>query len=364
MQWLEDVLRRGWHSHRPAVEVLTAAGVVARTLSYADLLAAAAGLAADLTAIVSHHQLRVLIVAANSPEHIVADLATTIAGAVTTALSPGSDEAELRYTAAGVDVVLCDSDGMVTVNRLGLDRPIRTVDCAGRPAGDAPELAGDSDDARKLVVCPNAEQELALPCGTIDEVLRAVRLRAPTGVWRRYLCLTPLHTLTEQVFVYLTLQHRGTVRLGSSATVNLANAEATAAQLTAPVAEALEAVLKRRPELDGEDLCQVLFGAPTAPYLVCFDPLAPTAELAARGVPVHRGFAVDGVYPLTLAAQGTPGPGVGEPLSHIWLKVGENGELMVKSKSKLIIPWRPAEDGWLRLGIQGDVDPAGRIHIA
>jgi hypothetical protein len=362
MQWLEDVLRRGWPSHRPAVEVLTG-GAVSRTLSYAELLSAAAALAAELTEIVSHHQLRALVVAANSPEHIVADLATMIAGAATTAVPPHANEAEIRYIAAGSDVVLCDSDGRRALERLALDRPIRTVDAHESPGLARPELPGDADDARKVVVCPSTEREFALPSGAIDEVLRAVRLRAPTGVWRRYLVLTPLSSLTEQTFVYLTLQHQGTVRLASSNTVDLADAGATAAQLTAPVAEALEAVLKRRPELDGEDLCRVLFGAPTAPYLVCFDPLAPTGELTARGVPVHRGFAAAGTCPITLAAQGTPGHSVGEPLSHVWLKVAEDGELMVKSKSQLIIPWRSAGDGWLGLGVRGSVDPSGRIHI-
>jgi hypothetical protein len=186
-----------------------------------------------------------------------------------------------------------------------------------------------------------------------------VRLRAPTGVWRRYLALTPLSSLTEQTFVYLTLQHQGTVRLSSSNNL----ADATAAQLTTPVAEALAAVLQRHRELDGEDLCRVLFGGPTAPFLMCFDPLAPTDELTARGVPVHRGFAAAGTYPITLAAQGIPGDHVGEPLSHVWLKVADDGELLVKSKSQLIIPWRSAGDGWLGLGVRGNVDPSGRLHI-
>jgi long-chain acyl-CoA synthetase len=362
MQWLEDVLRRSWSSHRPAVEVL-ADGLVRRTLSYAELLSAAAALAADLTETVSHQQLRALVVAANSPEHIVADLATMIAGAATTAVPPDADEAEIRHIAADADIVLCDTDGRRVVDRLALARPVRTVDARQRPGVTVPELPGDADDARKVVVCLSVDREFALPCGAIDEVLRAVRLRAPTGVWRRYLAGTPLSTLTEQAFVYLTLQHQGTVRLTSSNTVNLADAEPTAALLTAPVAEALEAVLKRRPELDGEDLCRALFGGPTAPYLACFDPLAPTDELIARGVPVHRGFAAAGSYPLTLAAQGTPGHSVGEPLSHVWLKVADDGELMVKSKSQLIIPWRTAGDGWLGLGVRGNVDAAGLIHI-
>ena len=360
MQWLEDVLRHGWLSHRPAVEVLTAAGMVSRTLSYAELLAAAAALAADLATIVSHHQQRVLVVAANSPEHIVADLATMIAGAATTALSPHAAETEIRYIALSADIVLCDRDGRRAVDRLALDCPIRTVDARERPGVTAPEPAGDAD---KVVVCPDSDREFALPSGAIDEVLRAVRLRAPTGVWRRYLAVTPLSTLIEQIFVYLTLQHQGTVRLTSSNTPNLANAEPTATQLTAPAAEALAAVLKRRPELAGEDLCRVLFGAPAAPYLMCFDPLAPTDELTARGVPVHRGFAMDGVYPLTLATQGTSAHSVGEPLSHVWLKVAVDGELLVKSKSRLVIPWRSGEDGWLALGVRGELDPAGRVHL-
>jgi long-chain acyl-CoA synthetase len=351
MQWLEDVLRRGWTSHRPAV------AADGRTLSYAELLSAAATLAADLTETVSHHQLRALVVAGNSPEHIVADLATMIAGAATTAVPPDAGEAEIRYMAAGADVVLCDLAGRRVVDELALNCPVRTVDARENPGVERPELPGDADDARKVVVCPPAEREFALSSAAIDEVLRAVRLRAPTGVWRRYCALTPLSSLTEQAFVYLTLQHQGTVRLGPPNSMPLV--DATAAQLTAPVAESL---LKQHPELDGEDLCRELFGGPTAPYLVCFDPLAPVDELTARGVPVHQGFAA-GTYPITLAAQGTSGHGVGEPLSHVWLKVADDGELLVKSKSQLIIPWRSAGDGWLGLGVRGNVDTAGRIHL-
>jgi len=348
MQWLEDVLRRGWTSHRPAV---VADG---RTLSYAELLSAAAALAADLAETVSHHQLRALIVAGNSPEHIVADLATMIAGAATTALSP--DSSEIRHAAAGVDVVLCDADGRQVVDLLALDRPIRTVAASENLGVERPELPGDADDARKVVVCSRGDREFALPSAAIDELLRAVRLRAPTGVWRRYLVLTPLSSLTEQTFVYLTLQHQGTVHLAAPDTAQLA--DVSAAQVTVSVAESL---VKRHPELDGEDLCRELFGGPTAPYLVCFDPLAPIDELTARGVPVHRGFAFG--YPITLAAQGTSGHGVGEPLSHVWLKVADDGELLVKSKSQLIIPWRSAGDGWLGLDVRGTVDKAGRLHL-
>ncbi|MFC0548517.1 AMP-binding protein [Kutzneria chonburiensis] len=343
MQWLEDVLRRGWTCHRPAVHA------DGRTLSYAELLSAAAALAAELTETVSHHQLQALIVAGNSAEHLVADLATMIAGAATTALPP--DSTEIRHTAAGADVVLCDADGRVVVDGLGLDRPIRTVDVREKPGVARPELPGDTDDARKVVVCPLAEREFALPSAAVDEMLRAVRLRAPTGVWRRYLALAPLSSLTEQTFVYLTLQHQGTVLLSN------ALHDVSAAQLTAPVAESL---LRQHPELDGEDLCRALFG-PTTPYLVCFDPVAPIDELTARGVPVHRGFAI-GTYPITLAAQGTSGHS-GEPLSHVWLKVADDGELMVKSKSHLIMPWRSADDGWLGLGVRGSLDTAGRILV-
>ena len=74
-------------------------------------------------------------------------------------------------------------------------------------------------------------------------------------------------------------------------------------------------------------------------YLREHDAAAAMPALSMRR-PLHS------LHVLTLAAQGTPHENwIGEPLSHVWVRVGDDGELLAKSKSQLIIPWLPAEDG-------------------
>ncbi|MFB9885107.1 AMP-dependent synthetase/ligase [Balneatrix alpica] len=62
---------------------------------------------------------------------------------------------------------------------------------------------------------------------------------------------------------------------------------------------------------------------------------------------------------------------VGRPLSHLQIRLGENGELLVKGDSVMQGYWKQADataaildaDGWLSTGDLAEIDQRGRIHI-
>ncbi|MGW6918034.1 hypothetical protein ACWGB8_30105 [Kitasatospora sp. NPDC054939] len=219
VRWLEGVLDRGWRNPTAAVQVLGADGEIDRSVTYGDLLRSAVALAARIGPRPGEWQQRVAIFALSGPEYVVADLAALIAGAVVISAGTAAHEAPDAETLCGAALLMADRRGRAVLTgrypkglaELGCE--IVPVEQEPAPVVEPRSLGGDLDDVCKVlrVGAPEGRRRVALTGIALERIMRSPQIRRRCD-WRRYHSPgAPLSQLADQVNVYHTLQHGGTV---------------------------------------------------------------------------------------------------------------------------------------------------------
>lgn len=396
MQWLDQVFR--WRdSDTPLVEVL---GAPARTVTYRAAFDAATALAARLAGAPTRpggegERPRVGLVAHNSPEWVVADLACLI-GAVTEVPVPLAFTADqARSLLRDVDVCLVDTPGRERLAAWGGDvlpagAPVWVVDLAA-PAAERPTPtttpaaaltvegsgsaiasaaghAGGSLTVRQMPVRPtedwickvihtsgttSAPKGVRIRAAGLDRLLAELNGRVPTDLGRRYLSVVPLSLLIEQVAAeYLTMLGGGTLvllpptvpllgtapRALPAVLAQVPAARPTAMQGPPVLFESFAQIAAAHPDDDREALCRRLFGTAEPAFLACGGaPISHRvlAALADRGIPVYEGYGLS--ENSSVVSWNSPGayrPGsVGRPLDHVEVRFAADGELLIRSAS-------------------------------
>ena len=222
------------------------------------------------------------------------------------------------------------------------------------------------------------------------QLLESLRKRSARGAYQRYLSLVPLSLLIEQVTAaYMTFLDGGTLvflppelpLLGDSGATtaalmpHLQAAKPTALTLPPAMVQALLMASRGLSQAPLQQRCQRLFGQDTAPFIACGGaPVSPQvlSELQALGVPVYEGYGLS--ENSSVVAWNSPGRfkvgTVGQPLDHVQVQLGADGELLVKSSS-LFAGYANADpsscevdaQGWLHTGDLAQVDGEGFIRI-
>ncbi|WP_035841451.1 AMP-binding protein [Kitasatospora azatica] len=409
MRAVEQALSQYAESDQPLVRVLDEQGRVVARHSYRQLTRAARALADRLSAGLLDRlspglslglgpdAARVGVICGNTPEYVVADLAL-LALRVTEIPVP---LAFSREQAAGLletaELCLVDAQGAARLAEWGPQ-----VLPEGCPVVEvtASQLGGDVGDSAYLVP-QGAEDWICKIIHTSGTTSRpkGVRIRAhgigalidslhtvmPPNAFARYLSFVPFSLLIEQVTgLYLVLLDGGCLTLlppaaalvGTSAgAVEAALPQLAAARPTAVVATpALVAALAEAARQAGPEPWRTLFGTDAAPLVCCGGaPVHPDTlrELALAGIDVYEGYGLS--ENSSVVSWNTPGARrigtVGQPLPHVRVRLGEDGELLVNSSSLFAGYTRedPSScelvDGWLHTGDLATIDADGFVTI-
>jgi long-chain acyl-CoA synthetase len=389
--------------HRPAnsdsvlVEQLGEDGTAERTWTYAQVRTAAGSVGALLARAGIDTRHRVGLVAANTAEWVVADLALLSAGIeeVPLPLTFSTEQAEAMLD--GVDACLADTAGLKRLEAWGLaDRvtvvdvtPALTVSDALRPApgaGPAGTPAVADDDIVKTI---HTSGTTGLPKGVrlrragIDALLASLDEVTPDTAFRRFLSLVPLSLLIEQVVaVYMPVLRGGRVvflppqaallgTAGSQAADAvdwLATVRPTSAVLPPAAVTALDTRIATEAEahdLLGDEL--PFFMAGGAPVdVLCLE------RLDRAGVRIYEGYGLSENG--SVVSWNRPGHlrfgTAGQPLPHCEVRIDDSAELLVRSPS-LFVGYsvedptsRPVDaDGWLHTGDRAEIDDDGFVRL-
>jgi long-subunit acyl-CoA synthetase (AMP-forming) len=395
---VERVLTALRDSPLPLVETLGVDGAPAAVRSYQEVLDAAVALAGSLRGAA-----QVGVVADNSPEWVVSDLACLLAASaeVPVPLAFSADQAASLLGAS--EICLVDAAGRDRLAEWGRERVLpegcRIVEvdldalaAAGTGMPLPPLPAGDW--VCKVVHTSgttSAPKGVRIRADGLDALLAALREALPAHAWDRYLSLVPFSLLIEQVTaVYLTLLDGGTLvllppevpLLGTApdavrrALPYLAHAHPGVLQGPPALFKALAGVAADHTEDATAELSRRLFGRAEPPLLACGGaPVAPEVlgALWRRGIPVYEGYGLSENG--SVASMNSPTAcrlgSVGRPLPHVEARVAPDGELLLRSSS-LFAGYSTDEDptscgvdddGWLHTGDLAEQDEDGFLYL-
>ncbi|MBF9066752.1 AMP-binding protein [Streptacidiphilus fuscans] len=353
------------------------------------------------------------LVAGNTPEWVVADLALLTAEAVEVPVPLAFSAEQAGSLLAGTAVCLVDEQGARRLVEWGLDagRVLLHIsdDVADGGSGENTDGGADTDaDADAHIVgeplqgraadvvkiihtsgTTGAPKGVLIRRSGIEALQESLHGMLPTGALDRYLSMVPFSLLIEQVAaVYMPITVGGTLRLLAPEAALLGTAGSRvedalqwlrvmglSAAVLPPVVVSALAKVAGQAVAAGREPVQELFGSATAPLLMAGGaPVATEAleSLAALGIEVLEGYGLS--ENTSVVAWNRPGdvvPGtVGRPLPHCEVRIGEDSELLVKSAS-LFAGYtvedptsRPLDDdGWLHTGDRAELDPDGRLRI-
>jgi long-chain acyl-CoA synthetase len=387
----------------PMVEVL-AGRAPARRLTRGQMLQAAAAIAALLKPrqAALGRPLKVGLVMHNSPEWVAADMALLASGAVEVPVPLAFAAAQALHLLNGADLCLVDAQGAVRLRdwQAGQARQaaaaVLVIDMQALLAQAPMALVFEPRPAQHVGKIIHTSGTTSRPKGVmirldgLDELLQSLRRRIAPGHFGRCLSVVPLSLLIEQVSaVYMTLLDGGTIvfppaeqpLLGESGATpaallaQMAGARPTALTLPPSMVEALLAECRRAP---GEPLaarCQRLFGSSEPAFIACGGaPTAPAvlAELRRQGIPVFEGYGLSensSVVAWNSPACFKPGT-VGRPLDHVRVRLADDGELLVRSRS-LFAGYAGTDpssceidaEGWLHTGDMAEIDSEGFLRV-
>ncbi len=377
------------------VEVVDPAdGTVLRSLSYGQADEVRRRLAGRLRRHVQAGA-RVGLVAGNTPEWVVADLALLTADLVEVPVPLAFSAEQAGSLLTGTDVCLVDEQGAVRLAEwgFGAGRIVLRIDDEGSPdVVTAPVAASHPAPAADVVKIIHTSGTTGAPKGVmirragIEALLESLAAMLPDGGLRRYVSLVPFSLLIEQVAgLYLPASTGGTLVLlpPDAALLGTAGSRVedalrwlgalhpTAAVLPPAVVSALA---KAAADAAGDPV-RALFGQDVPPLLMAggapVDAKALDA-LAAVGIEVLEGYGLS--ENSSVVAWNRPGEAVsgtvGRPLAHCEVRIGPDDELLVRSTS-LFAGYtvedptsRPVdEDGWLHTGDRASIDADGRLRI-
>jgi long-subunit acyl-CoA synthetase (AMP-forming) len=398
---VERALARHAESDATLVQVLDADGGRAAAFSYREITRAAQALASRLGAVpeTTDGSRRVGVLCGNTPEFVVADLALLAARRTEVPVPLAFSRDQAAGLLLEAEICLVDEFGAARLDEWGRDNVLpagcRVVEIrlAELVRGTVPYAvpAGDEDWICKII---HTSGTTSLPKGVrirshgVDALIGSLHSAMPARAFTRYVSFVPFSLLIEQVTgLYLVVLDGGCVTLlppdaplvgTSGAAVEtvlplLAAARPTAVVATpAPVTALLAAA--RRASAAGEDVSRALFGTEQTPLICCGGaPVHPDTlrELDTFGIAVHEGYGLS--ENSSVVSLNTPGARrigtVGRPLDHVSVRLGEDGELLVRSASLFAGYTRedPSScdvvDGWLHTGDLASIDEDGYLTI-
>ncbi|QIZ51585.1 AMP-dependent synthetase [Dickeya zeae] len=403
MNILNRIVEQASHTpDAPAIIQLQNAGDEAH-YSYSSLLRDVRKLAADILA---HEASQpgdaqpkpVGLIMGNSAEWVVADLALLYANRVEVPVPLAFSAEQAAWLLRDCDVILMDEIGQQQLDvwrqrGLSLDArliPISLSDLSGLSAnaGELPDATQDT-----IIKVIHTSGTTSQPKGVqirrhgLDALVDALWQRAARGDYHRYLCLVPLSLLIEQVTaIYMPLTSGGAIVLppvtlpplgspGVQAVDRLpliASARPTAMTLTPALVEALA---EKAWGCTPENRLQTLFGHDRLPLLAVGG--APVDSdilhgLNQLGIPVYEGYGLsENSSVASWNCRGAHRIGtVGQPLSHVEVRLADDGELCLRSSSLFAgyagedpSSCHVDEDGWLHTGDIARQDDDGFISI-
>lgn len=367
--------------------------------SYLALLEEARQLAANLQAQVGVRA-QVGIVMGNTPEWVLADIALLLADLVEVPVPLAFSGEQAAFLLQNCQAVLTDATGAQRLaqwqaNGLQLQAAMLSVTLGETPRHATPVVTHPADGAQDGVIkIIHTSGTTSQPKGVmirrhgLDALVDALWQRALPDDYQRYLNLVPLSLLIEQVTaLYMPLTSGGAVVMPPADMPPLGHPGVTAAQRLTLIRAARPSAMTLTPALvealaeraaghgDRPGLMSALFGREAAPLLAAGG--APVAvevlqALNARGIPVYQGYGLsENSSVATWNARGANRIGtVGKPLSHVEVKIADDGELCLRSSS--LFAGYSSEDpsscaiddeGWLHTGDLATQDADGFISI-
>jgi len=344
---------------------------------------------------------KVALVAENSHLWVVADLALMIARKTEVPVPTAFSSEQVENMLAGVDLFVADAQGFKRLNEWipNIDHTkcvlLESSFNQNENFGESFELLSeDQDDWICKVIHTSGTtgnpKGVRIKLSGISALVDSLRDCISTEVhYRKYLSLVPLSLLIEQVTgLYLPLTSGGRVvflhpehgLLGvSSLTAKtflpiIRASKPTALTLTPALAEAISEEVQ---SLEGEHLSipEVVFNQAKVPFMACGG--APTdsqliKRLYYKGVTIYEGYGLS--ENSSVVTWNTPEHfrigTVGKPLQHVEVKIGRDGELLIRGKSlcdgyETLDPTSCAIDqaGWLRTGDLATIDSDGYVTI-
>jgi long-subunit acyl-CoA synthetase (AMP-forming) len=344
------------------------------------------------------------LVAGNTPQWLVADLALLTGGFVEVPVPLAFSREQAASLLREASACVVDDLGARRLEDWGLSKgrpvvgislqgPAAAGTASGLSASSVPAPVREESSGDRVVKIIHTSGTTGTPKGVrirrdgLQDLLASLLTVVPDGVLRRYLSLVPMSLLIEQVTgAYLPICTGGTLVLlpedapllgtaGSRAEDALGwlrRARPTAGVLPPAVVSALDKAATAVP--DGQAV-RALFDAPAAPFLMAGGaPVDAEAlrRLARRGIDVYEGYGLsENTSVVTWNRPGDNAPGtVGRPLPHCEVSLGRGGELLVRSSS-LFAGYtvedptsRPIDEhGWLHTGDRAAIDADGRVRI-
>ncbi|MFF7601341.1 AMP-binding protein [Streptomyces mirabilis] len=391
------------------VRVLAADGSAPAAWSYRDLTGAALTLAAQLQeqAQALGRPARVGLLAENSPEWVVADLAALFAGAVEIPVPTAFTAQQAASLLESADLCLTDAAGEAALARWRTStpqpQPVLPDGCPALPL-DLPALTRAPRPATppqipahdQIVKVIHTSGTTSAPKGVqirrhgLDELLTSLRARTRPEIFERYLSIVPLSLLIEQVAgLYMpflaggsvSFLPPGTALVGTAADAAprmltlLRAARPTALVVPPTVAGLFLALCDQQPAESVTERHQRIFGHDGPVFIACGGaPVPPEIlqRLDSYGLTVHEGYGLS--ENSSVVSWNFPGAvrfgTVGRPLDHVHAELAADGELLIRSTSLFAGYTRedPSsvvvdDQGRLHTGDLAEIDADGYLRI-
>ncbi|MFJ7208367.1 AMP-binding protein [Streptomyces sp. NPDC098789] len=391
------------------VRVLSGDGGTGASWSYREIIGAALVLAGHLEGWAAAHgrPARVGLLAENSPEWVVADLAALFASAVEVPVPTAFAAEQAASLLDTADLCYVDDGGTRALARWAADSgpgvlpescPVTALDIkallAEIPAGGLPRPPVPAEDAIVKVIhtsgTTSAPKGVQIRRHGLDALLTSLRARTEPAVFERYLSIVPLSLLIEQVAgLYMpflaggsvSFLPPGTALVGTAADAAprmlslLRQARPTALVVPPTVAGLFLALSDQQPDESVPERRRRIFGHEGSVFIACGGAPVPAEilqRLDAYGVTVHEGYGLSensSVVSWNFPGQVRFGT-VGRPLDHVEAELAEDGELLIRSTS--LFAGYSREDpssvvvdarGWLHTGDLAAIDEDGYLRI-
>ncbi|MCX4783717.1 AMP-binding protein [Streptomyces sp. NBC_01264] len=376
--------------------------------SYRQIIGAALVWAGRLEQWAAEHgrPARVGLLAENSPEWVVADLALLFGGAVEIPVPTAFTAEQAASLLETADLCLVDDSGARALERWTADTraavlpagcSVTPVDLpallAGPPAGGPLPEVPEQDAVVKVIHTSgttSAPKGVRIRRHGLDELLTSLRARAKPALFESYLSIVPLSLLIEQVAgLYMpflaggsvSFLPPGTALVGTAADAGprmltlLRQARPTALVVPPTVAALFLALCDEQPGESVRERHQRIFGHDGPVFIACGGAPVPAEvlqRLDAYGLTVHEGYGLS--ENSSVVSWNFPGEvrfgTVGRPLDHVKAELAEDGELLIHSTSLFAGYTRedPSsvvvdEQGRLHTGDLAEIDEDGYLRI-
>lgn len=395
---------------KPVFKVITETGEEIRSIRYQQLL----------NAVIKIHDLltpreqplnapRYGIVMANSPEWVACDVALGLSGRIEVPVPTIFNAEQARNLIATVDAVLVDEAGAATLalweESWGNTTPLEKIyihqqDIFAETADPVSmaHLQQVMDPAWPLTPeckvihtsgTTNNPKGVRISADALNNQIHSLRNHMGERQFQHYVSIVPMSLLIEQITgIYLFLSYGGCLTFLAPETPLLGYSNANPDDfikyfgfaspdfivVSPSIVERIHARSQQQ-DLSGTQLYNTLFNTDEPPFIACGNaPIAPEIlrDLDRRGLTIYEGYGLsENTSVVTWNSVDNYRFGtVGRPLDHVTIKLADDNELLVKSRSMYLGYTRtdPSscpidEQGWLHTGDIAAIDDDGYVSI-